>query len=565
MRKLPFLLAAMAFLLLTVRIARTQQPVIPADPHDLFSGGATGPDLNTLTPGPSSPTGTGIPPRVGPNVQANAPQQSFPNGLLGRSETTVASTDDAQLIIVGFNDAQGFCGPPFGVPCTPESPPGLSGYAFSTDAGLTFSDGGAPNPALFSNVFTRGDPWLDRGGFDNETFYYANLAVDATTGNGLGASVHRGHFNGSTFDFEDVRVVSPANPNDFFDKEAFAAAKDSTGAAYLSLTNFVGLCGQPAFGFGQIQVFPTHDAGDTYQGPAIVSPDQTFITDPSNPLCGATGVLQQSSAPAIGPNGEVYVGWQFGPTFDFTNPAFPGGLSTDAQIRVSRSLDGGATFNSPVTVATINSMRRDPPVGYNRGRLNDHPRVAVASAGAHVGRVYVAFYSAVSPVSAGATTQSLVSSQIFVSFSDDRGTTWSTPTPVASAVPATGLKRFWPVVTVEPGGTVDVVYLESQETSIGTTCNVSIGGGLRRKGPAVSLVNTFWVQSLDGGSTFTNPLKMTSATSNWCMAVSNVRPNFGDYIGSTFGGNHVLATWGDGRNGVPDTFYATCLGAGKSP
>ena len=36
--------------------------------------------------------------------------------------------------------------------------------------------GGAPDPARFGNVFTRGDPWMDRGGYDQDTFFYANLS-----------------------------------------------------------------------------------------------------------------------------------------------------------------------------------------------------------------------------------------------------------------------------------------------------------------------------------------------------------------------------------------------------
>ena len=499
--------------------------------------------------------------------ELTAPNSRSLMACWGAAKQLLPGTRDGQLLLAGFNDAQGFCGPPFGAACTPENPPGLSGFAFSQNAGLTWTDGGAPDPKLFNNVFTRGDPWMDRGGLDDLTFYYANLAVDATSGASLGISVHSGHFsenNNNQFAFEDVRVLGPG-PNDFFDKEAIAAAKDGSGAAYVSFTNFIATCGIAANGFGQIEVFRTHDGGNTYQGPVIISPDQTFITDPSNPACGTTGILQQSSAPAIGPNGEVYVAWQFGPTF---NP----GLVPTAQIRIARSLDGGVTFNSPVTLAAINSMRADPPVGYNRSRLNDHPRVFVATSGSFTGRVFVVFYSAVSQVGPapvvtcpaglpkGTTCvgQNLVSSQVFVTFSDNQGETWSTPTPLASTVPPTGVKRWWPVVTVATDGQVNVVYYESQETQTSSNpeCIVNLGGGVRRVGSANSLVDTFAVQSIDGGSTFGAPVRVTTATSNWCTAVSNVRPNFGDYIGSDVAGDTILAVWADGRNGVPDTFFA---------
>lgn len=159
------------------------------------------------------------------------------------------------------------------------------------------------------------------------------------------------------------------------------------------LTNFIKVCGFPQAGFGQIEVWRTHDAGNTWSGPVIVSPDKTDITDPNNPTCGLGGVLQQSSVPALGPNGEVYVTWQLGPHL--------GPTGTAAQIVVARSLDGGVTFNTPVVVANINTMRNDPPVGYNRDRINDHPRITVATFGSFKGRIYVTFYSAVDPVTAG--------------------------------------------------------------------------------------------------------------------------------------------------------------------
>jgi len=93
---------------------------------------------------------------------------------------------------------------------------------------------------------------------------------------------------------------------------------------------------------------------------------------------------------------------------------------------------------------------------------------------------------------------------------------------------------------------------------------LSNGAALRRRGAANSLVDTFWVQSTDGGESFSKPMLVTSATSNWCTAVSNIRPNFGDYIGSVSGGNQIIPVWHDGRNGVPDVFAAPILGAGKT-
>ena len=520
------------------------------------------------SPGPGSPTGNGSPPRVGPNIQDNGPQQAFPNGLIGRAETAIATSPDGTHVLVGFNDAQGFCGPPFGAPCTPENPPGLSGYAFSTDGGLTFTDGGAP--PLFDNVFTRGDPWMDRGGFDNETFYYSNVAVDATSGAFLGISVHRGHFGKNTFSFSDVHTMNSPNPADGYDKDSFASSHDGSGAAYATVTNFIGLCGFPAFGFGRPEIWRTHDGGATWDGPAVVAPDLTFITDPTNPLCGLTGTLQQTTMPAIGPNGEVYVAWEAGPTFNAT------GTTTSSAISVAASFDGGATFGTVNTVANINSNFFNVPVGDNRSSLLDEPWIAVDTASSHKGRIYVTFSSSTSPASSPGTVtcpssltgntcvaQSLVPEQVYIAFSDDHGATWSTPAPLASA-PTGNTKRWWPVVKTEPGGNVDVIYLQSPESLSATdTCIMPLDDGAFRVGSAISLVDTYWVQSTNFGASFGAPIRVSSATSNWCTAAFDSFPNFGDYISAFDIGNHVFASWADGRNGVPDTFDAVILGAGK--
>ncbi len=509
---------------------------------------------------------------VGPNVRVNALQQE----RFGRSETTVAASEDGQRIVVGWNDARGFCGPPFGRVCTPPNPPGLSGFGISTNRGISFTEGGAPPVFVVDGVpvFTRGDPWLaaDRGG---NTFFYANLAVDARDANAsLGVSVHRGRFQDGRFSWFDVHVFNAENaPRDFYDKEAITV-EERGRLGVVTVTNFQELCNMPQNGSGQIELWRTNDGGTEWSGPVIVGPEMPD----SVAACGNTGTLQQSSVPAIGPDREVYVAWQQGPTFTAT------GVSTDAKIVVARSLDGGLTFNEAQTVAVINSMRNNPPVGYNRDRINDHPRIAVVTTGPNRGRVFVSFYSAVAPVTPASLSpcppslllptgsqcraQRLTSSQVYVSHSDDLGLTWSTPVAVGPALSdATGVKRWWPVVNVQRDGDVSVVYYESVEgqTTAGS-CLVSLGrfgpapGVPRfRTGPARSSVNTYLARSTDGGMTFDAPVRVSSATSDWCATRTNITPNYGDYIGGTRAAGRVLATWADGRSGVADTFFAPIL------
>lgn len=516
--------------------------------------------LRRLLPGPASPM-HGHHPLVGPNVLVNDPQQPFPDGLLGRSETTIAVSQNGRQLIAGWNDVEGFLRAPFDVF---PGPPGLSGFGFSTDGGASWTDGGAP--PVVDHILTAGDPWMDRGGADRKTFYFSNLAIDDRLPPEhleLGVSIHRGHFRHDGFDWEDVHLISPPDSHDGYDKGMVTAAKDGSGSVYLSVTNFRSICAQTTRARGQIEVWRSRDSGNTWQGPVVVSPDRTSSTDPSDPNCGAEGTLQHESTPAVGPDGEVYVVWELGPIFR------TGGITPTTKILLARSLNGGASFKAPVRIDTINSMFLNPPVGYNRTLLNDVPQITVATQGPHKGRIYVTYYGAVSPVTAPPAEQSLTSSQIFLSYSDDRGATWSARAAITPPVPATGVKQFWPVVSVQPDGAVSVVFNESEERQAtgdpsDVECVVQLDDGMtERSGPVSSLVNTVWVRSPDGGQTFSAPVRLSDATSNWCTAASNIFPNFGDYIGSVSADNRVLAVWTDSRNGVPDVFFGSAQAQGR--
>jgi hypothetical protein len=521
-------------------------------------------------------------PHVGPNVRVNDPQQAFPVDFQTRTTTTLGASDDGQRLLAGWEDFRGLCGPPSNQACPPEDPAGIVGFGFSVDGGITWTDGGAV-PGVGTDLIY-GHPWIDSGvvgghgdhggGHDRnhddhgdrsrETFFLASRLRDGATGVPRGFSVHRGHFAAGNFTFDDGQAITPAT-TEAYTRPAIAASKDGSNAAYVVAIHSIGICNIPFAGLGQVEVYRSHDGGDSWQGPAVVSPEPAEVTDPNDPLCGLEGPEQVAPAPAIGPNGEVYVIWQYGPNFQIDRPS-----AYLSAIDFSRSLNGGQTFSAPHRLVDIFANRNNQPVGYAKSRMNDQPRIAVAQSGPHRGRIYVAFYQPVQLVTTDNTAQSLVSTQIYMMHSDNQGVTWSTPRTIGAPVPATRVKRFWPTVSVRPDGTVDVVYLESQEVQLNPDptvvgCNVPIGGGPRRIGPATSLVDTYLLQSRDGDDTWGTPIRISSATTNWCLA--NYRlpgtqnlSNLGDYIGSASAGDRTFAVWPDARNSFIDVFFGSVEG-----
>jgi len=548
---------------------------------------------------------------VGPNIRLNDPQAFVSTNLLGRSETTIAVGENNHNLVAGWNDAAGFLRQPFVVVGPAPGIPGLSGYAFSSDGGVTWTDGDAPTlfpateafPALgtsFSgDVVTRGDPWLAASNINGaDTFFYANLAVfkQRDSGNNTvdaGVSVHRGSFSGSSFSWNDLRLLSAPNaPFDFYDKEAVASRSD---VVVVSVTNFIGISApgttpatcQFAGGFGQIEVWRSTDGGNTYQGPVIAQPDETNLT--ADPAC-LTGRLNSGSDPAIGKGGNVFVAWTRGP--NFLNGSIVTPVSEDIVGASSSSF--GKSFSSPVLIRTIIPGRQNPPVGFNRNRYNDFPRAAIDRA---TGRVFVAFQDAAIAGNAGIGGSGTIclpagglpspgapcpagqrrvkvgggaDMDIYLTHSDDNGATWSTPVLIT---PTGGDNKiqFWPVVTVGPQGDVNVVYYESQEMQVTASptdieCSIGIGGGQTRRSLLSSIVDTWTARSTDNGLSFQAPVKVSTVSSNWCRVASNIRPNFGDYIGAATVGPLTHAVWADDRNtvligGVPrniaDVFYAS--------
>jgi hypothetical protein len=226
---------------------------------------------------------------------------------------------------------------------------------------------------------------------------------------------------------------------------------------------------------------------------------------------------------------------------------------------MAKSTDGGATFGPPTTIATINSARATPPIGYNRSRVNDHPRIEISHSRKNKGRIWVTYYSAVSPVDSASspiTQQSLTSIQVYAKYSDNGGASWSAAIPIPGSVGETGIKRWWPDVTIGLRGDVNIFYYQENAVDLdpanNAECPISIGGGLFRNGPYSSLLDTYWVFDKTGNGNFSQPIKVSEVTTNVCRTASNIWPNLGDYNDAeAWGEFKAAATWAGGPNFDP--------------
>jgi len=436
--------------------------------------------------------GLGAKPRDGADVLVNDRSQIG----IGQSETTIA--DHGGTLVVGFNDAAGFYDPDIGV----------SGWAVSRNKGKSFVDGdGLPNIPTPGFVHL-GDPGLAVG--NNGVFYYSDICIvfpnepfDFAHPFTSGVCVTRGRRQGQTIAWERPVFAAAAPGLESFLDKPFIATDRQGEDVYVSYGSF-DFEGDVFLGV-PIKVVASHDGGRSFGQPVVAGP---FV-----------GFFQSGSEPAVGPNGELYVAWVRYPS------------STEGEVVVAKSTDGGQAFGGPVQVATFFPVNTEVP-GYNRGFINDFPRIDVARSGPYRGEVYVSFHDA---------TRSLA--DVLVTHSPD-GLRWHQPVLVNDDLTD---YQFWPVVAVEPGGNVDVVWYD------------------RRLNPGTAITNVFWSQSTDNGNTFRPNVRVTDVSSNWAAAVTDIIPNFGDYIDVSAGGNRTFATWGDGRLGDPDVFFSELRGVGKAP
>jgi hypothetical protein len=391
-------------------------------------------------------------------------------------------------IVVGFNDSESFNG--FGGPNSQ-----FTGFSLSTDGGQTFADLGALPPNSNGDL---GDPVLARDNTSG-TIYFSTLAFGSFFGNPV-VQVFRSFDGGQTFQ-PPVNAATGITPGDFPDKDWLTVDNfpgAGQGNVYATFTDF-------GFGSARITLTRSTDGGNTF--------------GPSGGVTIATGVVQGSFV-AVDPSHNVYVFWL-------------DGNGAAERLMVRKSTDGGQTFGTPVTVATLNTTGVNGDLGLGGFRSNAFPHVVINPVN---GDIYVAFND---------TPGGGDRSNIYFTQSTDGGMTFSPAIQINDDV---GTNDQWqPVIAVKPNGS-----------------ELFIGWYDRRLDANNNLIDVFGAV----GSINTSAHTVTFNDPNFRITDQSFAPVFGtdpavnpsymgDYDTASADNTNFYITWGDNRLGTaPDVRFA---------
>lgn len=334
-----------------------------------------------------------------PRIGLTPHRRLGPLGTLGslslaniQSEMSVAVAGDS--IVMGANDFRGATS--------------SSGVYWSSDAGVTFHDGGQLPIGSGMNVF--GDPCLavfTPTGGGPSVWYYASIFKNSASLQTL--CVHRSVDGGVTW-AGPFEVTSASAVGRSADKE-WMAVDPETGRVFIAWTDF------PSSGTNSMKVTFSDTQGASWSVAATV------------------GTNGQGSSIAVSPStANVYVTW-----YGFS------GSST--ALWSSRSVNNGTSWQGPTLVHVYNQVL--PPYGFDR--FNSYPSVAVNPSNGDV----VVVHSASQNGTASSDLQ-----DVYFSKSSDAGQTWSNVSPVLNAFPGTDRPQVFPTIACASNGREDVFWYD---------------------------------------------------------------------------------------------------------
>jgi len=430
---------------------------------------------------------------VGPNTKITA-DPAGPSGI-PNTQSEVSLDSCGNSVVVGYNDAQGFF-----------ATSSFSGYSYSLDNGLTWTDAGVlPTPP---GGFSFGDPSVKAD--SNCDFYYATLT---SVGGDSGIGVAKSTNGGVTF---GAPVIVASTLTNFLDKELIAVGPNPAGGQdiiHISYTEFT-ISGAAAIVYAR-----SLDGGVTWQDFNTLNP----------------GGSSQGSIPVADPStGDVYVFYQ-----DFAA----------GTIKVFKNTNGGApgfwqggVDVSPLNFAGTFNAFCGRPVWNGDHRINQFPTAGVNPVN---GDVYVAWNN-------GAFNGDPTTDIVFFR-STDGGTTWLGPISPHPALATTD--QFEPWMDVAPDGEIKMIWYDrrddpSSNLDTDVFASSSNDGGQTWQ-PNVKVTTTPFTMGVL--TPYQDPLIVP------CYFV-------GEYIGIDVPNiSFAHAAWGDGRilttDGIPqpDVFYSKLI------
>jgi len=349
---------------------------------------------------------------------------------------------------------------------------------YSADGGKTWQVTELP---LAAGTAFQSDPALAFA--SDGTVWAATLGINAT-GSSVQVQVFKSTDHGATWAF--VSTISSGNNND---KEMIAVEGDRIYVVW----------DVPG---GGMRFATSSNNGATWSGVVELSHDTAIGSDVW-----------------VGGDGEVYVAW-------------PDTTSRELRVvRSARSTDGSIQFGAVQVIAkTHAAFEISVPPMCRRNALVYLSTAADKSTGSFKNRMY-ASWTDLNGSSAPGCNLGTGTAEVYVSYSVDRGNTWSQPVPVTTG--RTGSDRFnqWLDVDRDDG----TVYLSYYDTS---------GDGTRHT------TNLYLAKSTDGGQTWADT-KITSSATDETVAGADQGNQYGDYNGLVAYKQRVHISWTDRRSGVP--------------
>lgn len=238
------------------------------------------------------------------------------------------------------------------------------------------------------------------------------------------------------------------------------------------------------------------DMGDTWTSPVSLGSGIGFL-------------------PRVGPGGELYVAY-----WDYYDG-----------VMLRRSLNGGVSFEPPVTIAT----RMDPWDIYNTDRFPGTFRVPPLNTLAvdpNDGTLYCTYFDTTGWDGGNRNVD------VYLTKSTDQGDSWTTPAVINGDGSPAG-DQLWPWIEVDAEGRIHVLYLDTRHT-------------VQNDGIQHGMFDAYYALSVDGGASFSEyRLTPDSFDSYYAGGASQF---LGDYLGLGVGGDYVYPCYPSTQNGDADIF-----------